>query len=179
MRVDPRHTAASSTVKEDHWLEAQCRIIQQAAVALAESVGEVNDRTDQAKDGSLGRKRRITEAQMRCALEAAGDLKAVQKAVQNALFDCEFELRELRERDVSPAELLVDGERLIRQYRFLRRRARVMDGLLAYLPTVTQHASVCLDHLRALNEDHSLNGMIRTPDCTFALVALEQLSEEG
>ena len=82
------------------------------------------------------------------------------------------------ERDVSPAELLVDGERLIRQYRFLRRRARILDGLLAYLPSVTTHASGCLDCLARLRHGEELSGTIVVPDCGFALVALEQLTDD-
>jgi len=174
MRIDPVRVAQT-----DDWLETHCRLIERAGQELAATVGEINQRTDQAEAGDLGRRRRITETQLHAAELACRTLHDVQVSIQNALFDCEHELRDLRERELSPAELLVDGERLIRHYRFLRRRARVIDGLLAYLPIVTSHAGVCLEHLQRLHEGAELNGQLRVPDCGFALVALEQLEEEG
>lgn len=173
MRIEPL-----SAVQRDDWLEGQCRRVENAGQELAQVVGQINLRTEQAHSGSLGRRRRITDTQMRRVDSAYRVLHDVMVAIQNALFDCEHELRSLRERELSPAELLVEGERLIRQYRFLRRRARVIDGLLAYLPMVTHDAGVCREHLRQLQVGADLPGPLRVPDCTFALVALEQLREE-
>ena len=101
-----------------------------AGRSLAEVLAEVNERIERARDGVYGC--HVSESQLFQAEVACRTIHDVQVAVQNGLFDCEHELRELREREVSPAELLVDGERLIRQYRFLRRRARIIDGLLGY-----------------------------------------------
>lgn len=172
MRIEP------AVVLLDDWLESHCRQILQAGDELAAVVGEINERTEQAGTGQLGRRRRITETHLRSVEAACRSLHDVQVAVQNALFDCEHELRDLRERRVSPAELLVDGERLICRYRFLRRRARVIDGLLAYLPVVTNHAGACLDHLHRLHEGDDLEGPLRVPDCGFAQAALEELQED-
>jgi hypothetical protein len=174
MRIDPRAPAP----QPDTWLEARLRLLEHAGKELALAVGEANVRADDAASGALGRRRVVTETALRRAEAAYRVFHDVQVEIQNAVFDCEHELRELRERDVSPAELLVDGERLIRQYRFLRRRARVLDGLLAYLPSVTSHASICLECLTRLRAGEELNGTILVPDCGFALVALEQLSED-
>lgn len=175
MRID-NHDPGRDRV--DTWLEAQCGLIQAAGRSLAQAVGQVNQRVDQARNGELGRKQRITEALLRQSEEACRTLHDVQVAVQNALFDCEHELRELRERELSPAELLIDGERLIRYYRFLRKRARVIDGLLAYLPAVTTHAVHCLQHLKQLREEAEVSAPLRVPDCAFAVAALEELREE-
>ena len=175
MRMDP---GSLNGIRHDDWLEAQCRRIETAGRALSLTVGEINQRTEQALSGGLGRRRRITEAQLRQAEEAYRTLHDVQIDVQNALFDCEHELRELRERDVNPAELLVDGERLIHQYRFLRRRARLLDGLLAYLPGVCSHASTCVEHLQHMHDGVIVERLLTVPDWSFALVALEALSEE-
>lgn len=172
MRIEP------ALVEADAWLEGLCRQILEAGEQLTTTVGEINERTEQAGTGLLGRRRRITEVHLRAVGGSCKSLHDVQVAVQDALFDCEHELRALREREVSPAELLVDGERLICQYRFLRRRARVIDGLLAYLPVVTSHAVVCLEHLHRLHEGDDLNGALRVPDCGFALAALEELQDD-
>lgn len=142
-----------------------------------QAVAEVNERTAQAEEGQLGRRQRITEVHLRQAESAVRTLVEVQGAIQNALFDCERDLRDLRERELSPAELLVDGERLILQYRFLRRRARVLDGLLAYLPLVSASASHCAEHLRLLKGGGEMSGRFRVPDCGFAQAALEDLQE--
>jgi|SRR5688500_18932241 len=163
------------TVQDDNWLEAQCRTIVQAGRELTRCVGQVNQRLEEAKNGGLGRKRLITEATMRQAQEAQRTLHDVQVSIQNALFDCEHEIRALRERDVSPAELLIDGERLIGQYRFLRRRARVIDGLLAYLPGATQHSATCIHWLGQLQEGALAEDELAVPDCDFALAAIDQL----
>lgn len=170
-------TNYGSGTHTDDWLEGKCRQIQEAGQTMAETVGEVNERMEQASSGSLGKRKRITEAQVQQVEQACRALHDVQVSIQEALFDTEHELRELRERDVSPAELLIDGERLIRQYRFLRRRGRVIDGLLAYLPAVTHHANVCLEHLRMFHDGIPLEGIMVVPDCGFALVALEQLRD--
>jgi len=164
-------------VQPDNWLEGQCRQIVAAGTDLADCVGLVNERLDAARAGELGRKRIITEAHVRKAADAHRHLRRVQSEVQNALFDCEHEIRLLRERDVSPGELLVDGERLIGHYRFLRRRARVIDGLLAYLPSVNQYSATCIDWLRHLREGVPAQDEIAVPDCSFALAALDELQD--
>jgi hypothetical protein len=176
MRID---RSSSTSFVPDDWLEMQCRVVEAAGRDLAITVGQVNQRIEQARTGQLGRRRPITELQLRMAEAAYKKLHDVQVAVQNALFDCEHELRALRDRELSPAELLVDGERLIRQYRFLRRRARVIDGLLAYLPVVTAHAGTCLEYLHQLQRGREINVPLKVPDCGFALAALDQLREEG
>ena len=165
------------TVQDDNWLEAQCRTILQAGRELTRCVGQVNLRLDEAKSGDLGRKRLITESTLRQAREAHRTLHDVQLSIQNALFDCEHEIRALRERDVSPAELLIDGERLISQYRFFRRRARVIDGLLAYLPGATQYTAVCVDWLRQLQGGARAQEELSVPDTDFALAAIDQLRD--
>jgi hypothetical protein len=164
--------------ESDEWLAAQCRLLTSAGQALASAIGDVNDRMEQAGAGNLGKRQKVTESQFRRAAEAFRTLRAVHMDVQNALFDAEHELRELREREVSPAELLMDGERLIRYYRFLRRRARVLDGMLAYLPLVRAHAEKLLQQLKLLQEGETEIIHLSVPDCGFALVALEQLEEE-
>lgn len=176
MRIDPRASAGMLT---DDWLESHCRHVESAGRELAQVVSEINQRTEQAAAGELGKRRRITESQIRSVQEACRILHEVQVAVQDAVFDCEHELRDLRERDMDPAELLIDGERLIRHYRFLRRRARVIDGLLAYLPTVTSLSNACLEHLRRLQNGSELRGPLIVPDCGFALAALDQLRDEN
>jgi hypothetical protein len=175
MRVDSHHR---STPGADEWLEGLCRQVEDAGTELANAVGQVNLRLEQEQNGSLGRRQRITDAQLKRVETACAALHEVQVSIQNALFDCEHELRELRERDVSAIELLIDGERLIRQYRFLRRRARVIDGLLAYLPMVSSSAMSCLEVLRRARDGQDVSAPFTVPDCTFALVALEQLREE-
>lgn len=165
------------TVPSDSWLEAQCRAVVQAGKELTRCVGQVNQRLDEAKNGGLGRKRLITETHLRQAQEAYRTLHDIQLSVQNALFDCEHEIRILRERDVNPAELLIDGERLIGQYRFLRRRARVIDGLLAYLPAACQHTATCIDWLQQLREGAQAQEDLSVPDVAFALAALDQLKD--
>jgi hypothetical protein len=167
----------SVTVQDDAWLEAQCRAIVQAGKELTRCVAQVNQRLQDARNGELGRKQLLTETHLRAAQDVLSSLHEIQVSIQNALFDCEHEIRSLRERDVSPAELLVDGERLISQYRFLRRRARVIDGLLAYLPGVHQHTATCIEWLRQLREGARAEDEIAVPDCGFALVALDQLKE--
>lgn len=165
------------TVQDDAWLESQCRTIVQAGKELTLCVGQVNQRLEEAQNGELGRKQILTQTHLRQAQEALEALHEVQSGIQNALFDCEHEMRSLRERDVSPAELLIDGERLISQYRFLRRRARVIDGLLAYLPAVCQQTSTCIDWLRQLREGARLHEEIAVPDTAFAHAALDQLKD--
>jgi hypothetical protein len=165
--TDPQH---------DAWLERRCLIVEAAGRHLASAVGQANERL--AQSNQTTRKKAITEAQLRQVESACKILHDLQVEVQNALFDCEHELRELRERDVSPAELLIDGERLIGRYRFLRRRARILDGLLAYLPMVSSHASACLEALRMVKRGGRMDSNITVPDCAFALVALDQLREE-
>jgi hypothetical protein len=167
-----------SAFRRDTWLEHQLRLVEAAGRELAKTVGQVNVRTLQARAGGLGRRRRITEGQLRTAESASLRLREVQANIQNALFDCEHELRSLREREVSPAELLIDGERLISQYRFLRRRARVIDGLMAYLPSLSVHARACVEHLRRLHNGEEIGGQLLAPDCGFAVAALEELEEE-
>lgn len=169
----------STTVQDDAWLEAQCEAICASGRELARCVGQVNERLEQARQGELGRKQLVTDSLIRDAQESLVQMHDVQVSVQNALFDCEHEIRALRERDVSPAELLIDGERLIRQYRFLRRRARVIDGLLAYLPAVCQHTATCIEWLRQIQQGELALAQdeIAVPDCSFALVAKDQLKE--
>jgi hypothetical protein len=167
----------AGSVPPDEWLEATCRRIAAAGREMAQAVGQVNHRLTQARNGSIGRRRLVTDQQFRNVQNACDTLRRTRGAVQNVLFDCEHELRELRERDVSPAELLIDGERLLRQYRFLRRRARVIDGLLAYLPAVIHHAGACLDSLRRLDPDRVPPNELTVPDCGFALVALEEAQD--
>jgi hypothetical protein len=171
-------TEIPTSFPADEWLEEQCREVEESGRCLAMTVGQVNLRTEQARLGKLGRRRRITETQIREVETACRKLHDVQVRVQNALFDCEHEMRALRERDISPAELLVDGDTLIVQYRFLRRRARVIDGMLAYLPVVTAHAGTCLQSIQHLRENSVPDLLITAPDCGFALVALEQLRDE-
>jgi len=174
MRVDPY---LRELVQTDVWLEGQCRAIVAAGQELAAAVGEVNHRMEQAMAGALGRRQRITDSHLRRAETACETLLEVRRAVQNCLFDCEHELRELREREVGPAELLLEGDRLIGQYRFYRRRARVLDGLLAYLPAVHSYATLCLDQLRSIRDGGAVALPLTVPDCGFAQVALEQLGE--
>lgn len=161
----------------DDWLETRCREVEAAGSDLALVVGEVNHRLEQARDGHLSRRRVVTEVHLGQAETVCRVLHDVQVSIQNALFDCEHEMRELREREVSQMELLIDGERLVRQYRFLRRRARVIDGLLAYLPAVCAAAQTCMEHLRKLADGGILEQAILVPDCGFALVAIDQLQE--
>jgi hypothetical protein len=164
--------------RTDEWLVAQCRTILENGRELALTVGEINDRTELARAGTLGRKPRISEHQLHAVEASCKALHDLQVAIQNALFDTEYELRDLREREVSPAELLVEGEEIIRHYRFLRRRARIIDALLAYLPAVNALAQMCRDHLKRLHQGIELNELLVVPDCSFAAVALDQLDEE-
>jgi hypothetical protein len=176
MQFDPPH---DSTPRTDDWLAAQCQRIHAAGRELALTVGEINQQIEEAPDASH-QLPRISDDAIRRARECATAIHDVQVAVQNALFDCEHEIRELREREVSPAELLIDGERLINRYRFLRRRARVIDGLLAYLPVVNAHVAACVENLRQIRDGEvtAVAGPLTVPDCGFALVALEDLREE-
>lgn len=176
MRIE---SAREIPVPRDEWLEAQCRRIEAAGKELARVVGQINLRTEQARAGTLGRRSRVTESCLRRVEAVYRTFHTVQVEIQNALFDCEHELRELREREVNPAELLIDGERLINRYRFLRRRARVIDGLLAYLPVVTHRTAACLEHLKRIR--HGSDGWIRltAPDCAFAAAALEELNDDS
>jgi hypothetical protein len=174
MPIDP---AEEIGIPRDEWLESQCRLVAAAGHELAVVVGQVSVRADPGRAGQTGRRRTLTEALFGRAETACKTLREIQSSVQNALFDCEHELRELRERDISPLELLVDGERLIIQYRFHRRRARVIDGLLAYLPVVNSHARACLECLHRFRDGEDAPSPV-VPDCGFALVALEQLSED-
>jgi hypothetical protein len=146
---------------------------------MAVTVGEVNEQIEEAL-ANAGRVPNVTEDAVRRARECTSIVHEIQLAIQNALFDCEHEIRELREREVSPAELLVDGERLINRYRFIRRRARVIDGMLAFLPVVTSHMSACVESLRQMSEEEAIPvaGPLPVPDCEFAIVALEALREE-
>jgi len=146
---------------------------------MAMTVGEINLRIDEALSNGT-QLPDVSEDAVRRARECAGIIHEVQLSIQNALFDCEHEIRELREREVSPAELLVDGERLINRYRFIRRRARVIDGMLSFLPLVTSHMSACVENLRQMCEGDALPiaGPLVVPDCEFAIVALEALREE-
>jgi len=166
-------------VETDAWLENRCLVIESAGRSLAVAVGQVNQRTQAAASGDLGRRRRITDSLLHRAETACRTLRQAETEIQNTLFDCERELRSLWEREVSPVELLVDGERLIRHYRFLRRRARILDGLLAYLPVVARHADTCLECLRRIQHGDEEQGVLVVPDCGFALIALEQLREES
>jgi len=177
MASDP---ISSKVPKDDEWLEAQCRRLEATGNDLADTIGEINSRLE----GELGRRgrrssvrQRVQPEEIQKAQEACGIFREIQNAVQDALFDTEHELRELRERDVSPAELLIDGEGLVRQYRFLRRRARVLDGLLAYLPSVGDHALVCVEKLRRLEEHDLRYDPIMVPDTGFALIAIEHLRD--
>ena len=166
----------------DEWLESQCRRVEAAGKELAVAVGQVNARLQHGAASQAARQSRPPESRIRQAEAACKTLHETQAEIQNALFDCEHELRELRERDVSPVELMVDGENLIRRYRFLRRRARVLDGMLAFVPAGTAHADACVEHLRRLRSGEEtvsqLAGPLVVPDCGFALVAIEQLHEE-
>lgn len=173
-----RDPTGFGTAQEDEWLAARCRMIHQTGRELALTVGEVNDRTEQARAGTLGRRPRVAEVQLDAAEGCHRTLRSLQNDLQNTLFDTEYELRELRERELSPAELLIEGEYLIRRYRLLRRRARIIDGLLAYLPSVCTLVGICVEHLRRLYDGAELAELLVVPDCTFAMVALEQLAEE-
>jgi hypothetical protein len=161
--------------RHDTWLEEQCMLVHSAGIGLAEAVGEVNQRTLKAIGGELGRQRRVTSSQIRAVEQAHVLLADVQDRVQNALFDCEHELRALREQELTPAELVLEGGRLIALYRFFRRRARILDGMLAYLPETRAHAGRCLDSLRRLRDGTALYRPLTVPDCGFALVALDEL----
>jgi hypothetical protein len=172
MQIEP----PSADGLRDEWLDTLCRRIEEAGRTLAEVINDANGRAD-SKGGR--RRQGITEAQCRQAQQAWQALHEVQICIQNALFDCEHELRELRERDVSPIQLLVDGDELIRQYRFLRRRARVIDGLLAYLPPITSHAFICVQHLEKLRGGHEADGPLSIPDCAFAHAALQELLDDS
>ncbi|MCC2673015.1 MAG: hypothetical protein K0Q72_5487 [Armatimonadetes bacterium] len=176
MQLEPPH---DPTPASDDWLANQCHRIDAAGRELALAVGELNERIEATLEDAAGHPR-ISEGCLQRARECATVIHQVQGEIQNALFDCEHEIRELRERVVSPAELLVDGERLINHYRFLRRRARVIDGLLAYLPNVTAHMRACVEHLRQMREEEhvELAAPLLVPDCAFAIVALEELREE-
>ena len=165
-------------LQTDAWLEQVCRSVEGAGRLLVATVRDVNHRTEEALAGRLGRRQRVTDAHVRQADVAFQALRDAQADVQSAIFDCEQEIRALREREVSVAELLVDGENLIRQYRFLRRRARISDRLLSYLPDACSQASACLERLRALRDGAPLNGSLPIPDCTFAGAALEELAED-
>ena len=176
MRID--HSAGRG-VKRDEWLEARCLRVERAGRELADAAGQVNERAHMAQNGGLGRRRNITDAQVRAAESAYHSLHEEMLSVQDALFDCENELRDLRERDVNPAELLIDGERLIQQYRFVRRRARILDGLLAYLPGATQGSRTVLESLRQLQNGGVLAAPLVVPDCSFALAALDELGESA
>lgn len=180
MQLEPPH---DSTPVTDDWLAVQCQRIDAAGRDLALAVGELNERIEAALEQTMANapvSPQIPESCVQRARECAAIIHQIQLDVQNALFDCEHEIRELREREVSPAELLVDGERLINHYRFLRRRARVIDGLLAYLPEVTAHMNACAEHLRQLREQDTIElaAPLLVPDCGFAIVALEALREE-
>jgi hypothetical protein len=160
-------------------LAVQCQRIEAAGRDMAMTVGEVNERIEEALANTT-QAPAVSEDAVRRARECANVVHEIQLAIQNALFDCEHEIRELREREVSPAELLVDGERLINRYRFVRRRARVIDGMLAFLPLVTSHMTACVENLRQMSEDEAapVAGPLLAPDCEFAIVALEALREE-
>ena len=173
MSIGPQRSSALAT---DDWLEAQCHSIASAGKELAITVGQIN-RQIEAVVGEQVREV-ISESYLRETTAVGKTLHEVQLAVQNALFDCEHEIRALREREISPAELLIDGERLIQRYRFLRRRARIIDGLLAYLPAVTAHIHHCVENLRRLRDSGDYEGgTFAVPDCAFALVALDQLRD--
>lgn len=163
----------------DDWLEARCHAIDAAGRELALAVGQINRKLEELHSTSRDMREAIADEDLRRTIATSRALHDVQVEVQNGLFDCEHEIRSLRERDISPAELLVDGERLIAQYRFLRRRARVIDGLLAYLPAVNSHVNTCLDQLQRLREEGLYEGgSFSVPDCAFALIALEVLRDE-
>ena len=61
---------------------------------------------------------------------------------------------------------------------FLRRRARISDRLLSYLPDAKAQALACADHLRALREGGALGVPLLAPDCAFAAAALDELQEQ-
>ncbi len=167
-----------SNQSPDEWLEAQCRQIEAAGKELVAVAEEINYRVGRIADGEPVAGDQIVTEELTRRMETACEmLRNLKITIQEAVFDCEHEMRELREREVSPAELLIDGDRLIRQYRFLRRRGRIMDGLLAYLPIVTQSTRTICDQLYQLQEGAILEGPLIVPDCSFALVALEQLSD--
>ncbi len=169
---------STTVIPSDDWLEAQCRQIEEAGKALAATLAGVNARHRQHRESVAGRRPRLTASQIKEAQAAYRILHEVQVAIQEAVFDCEHDLRDLREREISPAEMLVDGDRLIIQYRFLRRRARILDALLAYLPAVSQHAFRCVEHLERVKEGAPLAELLAGPDCGFALIALEELQDE-
>jgi len=176
MQLEPPH---ESFPQSDDWLAAQCQRIEAAGRDLALAVGEINERIEEALLKET-RRPSIPENCLQRARECAVLLHGIQVEVQNALFDCEHEIRDLREREVSPAELLIDGERLIQHYRFLRRRARLIDALLAYLPDVCSDTHLCVEHLRQMHEeeDIAVAGPLTVPDCSFAVMTLEALREE-
>ena len=113
-------------VPSDDWLEGVCRSVEAAGRSLEGILEDVNVRTEEAQAGRLGRRHRITDEHLRQAETACDALRDALASVQTVLFDCEQEMRTLQEREVSVAELLIDGESLISQYRFLR---RVSQGL--------------------------------------------------
>lgn len=162
----------------DVWLEDVCGRLVTAATAFSAVIEDVNQRTDVAASGELGRRRRITEVLLRRAEEAATDLSQIQRGIQNALFDCEIELRELRERDLSPADLLEQGAYLLSHYRLIRRRARVLDGILGFLPGANRDVAFALALLRRLRKGLVVTGPLGTPDWGFALAAQEEITTE-
>lgn len=175
MSLDPL-TGAEAT--RDEWLESLCRQIEGAGQELEAVANEINYRAGRLADGEPVEGDRIVTEDLTRRMEAAAEtLRGLKVTIQEAVFDCEHEMRELRERELSPVELLIDGDRLIRRYRFLRRRGRVIDGLLAYLPPVALAARNCCEHLYQLQSGAVLNGPLIVPDCAFALFALEQLDE--
>lgn len=177
MQLEPPH---ESFPQSDDWLAAQCQRIEATGHELALAVGEINERIEEALQKDTLHRPTISENCLTRARECATVLHAIQVEVQNVLFDCEHEIRDLREREVSPAELLIDGERLIRHYRFLRRRARMIDALLAYLPDVCSDTHLCVEHLRQIHAEEGIAvaGPLTVPDCSFAVMTLEALREE-
>lgn len=166
--------------EHDEWLEAQCKRLEAAGNELANTVGAINHRLE----GDIGKARRRNSGRPRVepgeilkAQEVCSIFKEIQQGVQDALFDAEYDMRELRDRDVNPAQLLIEGNDLLRRYRFLRRRARICDSLLAYLPHVEESAHVCLDKLKLLEDSEMRFEPITVPDCGFALIAIEELQE--
>ncbi len=166
-------------VTRDEWLEQQCRLLHTAGCTLAAAVEAVNARGEDARSGALGRRRAVTLDHLREVEGGCKLLQRLQQAIQDAIYDSEQEMRELRERELTPADLLVEGDGLIQRYRFLRRRNRILDGLRAELPRATLHALHCLYLLRRLREGDAFEDPLRAPGCDFALAALDELSGEG
>ncbi|MBM3459042.1 MAG: hypothetical protein FJX77_10995 [Armatimonadetes bacterium] len=169
----------SARIAPDDWLERQCRQLHDVGCALTGTLEQVNQRCEAARAGQLGRRQPVTLEQLREVEGNCQSLRRLQRTIQEALYDTEQEIRELRERDLTPADLIVEAEYLIVRYRFLRRRNRVLVGLHDELPRAALQALHCLHRLRRLREGDREATLFYPPGCEFALAALEQLRDEG